>query len=370
MKILFDHQIFSLQKVGGISRYFAEILHRLTKVYNVDAILKVFFSENKYLQEHGFDIHNFGLGNFEFKGKERIYYQLNHLIYSGRIRNLDKDVILHPTYFDDYFLNPSFKNPLVITFHDLIHEHYFRTTQNAYTQKMLVSRKKLVNRADLIITVSDKTKFDLIEFYNVNENKIHTVYHGQSLEHLSKGKSNSEIKEEYLLFIGDRLFYKNFEFMVDAFNLVSEKYPNIKLYFAGGRDVTSDELEFVKKNGLSDKVKFLNYLSENEMASMYSSAIALVFPSLMEGFGLPILEAFANDCVCLLSDIEVFHEIAGDCAIYFNPRLPSTFLPVFELIYQNESIRDSLTIKMKSRLNHFSWDIAAEQTYNLYKNLL
>ena len=173
MKILFDHQTFSLQKYGGISRYFANLIKGINKSGNSYGYITSLFSENEYIKGEPLALNN-PVGQKIFKNKPRRMYNWNRRFsrWSLRLRNFD---VFHPTYYDPYFIK-YLRKPCVITVHDMVHElqpQYFADAEDVITRK-----KKVMERANLIIAISEHTRQEIITVYPHLQDKIRVVHHG------------------------------------------------------------------------------------------------------------------------------------------------------------------------------------------------
>jgi glycosyltransferase involved in cell wall biosynthesis len=217
--------------------------------------------------------------------------------------------VLHPTYYDPYVLKEKVK-PLIITVHDMIHElfpEYF-----SRDKKTIHNKEVMIFKADKIIAISESTKNDILKFYPmIGEDKIDTIYHGTSFESLA----NRE-KENYILFVGQRSGYKNFRLFLTAVAPLLLKY-DMRL-ICTGTPFNDQEKEMMGDLHITERT-ICKFVSEKELSNLYSKAIAFVFPSLYEGFGIPVLEAFSTGCPAILANTSSLPEIGGDAALYFDP---------------------------------------------------
>lgn len=293
IKILFDHQIFDRQTYGGISRYFANLIKGSDSIDEIEIIKGWRYTNNYYLGQIPTDA-NKSLLSFFFKNSKKIYKRNN--IYSKRLINNGNFDIFHPTYFDPYFLD-QLKKPLVITIHDMIYEEmpdYFPNNDPLPKEKRL-----LANRADKIIAISETTKTDIIKHLQIEESKIHVIPHG--IDHGAPQYEEVEnLPANYLLFVGSRSGYKNFFMLAKAFKQLREKHTDLILMLAGGGPLETGDTEFLIRNGIFEITRQIS-ATDAQLNTLYKNAICFVFPSLYEGFGFPILEAFKNNCPVLLS---------------------------------------------------------------------
>lgn len=349
MKVLYDEQIFSSQKIGGISRYFYELIRR-----NKDAIIPLIYTENFYLEK--------GKRILDFKGKSRIIRFLNKNYFLWKLKKLNYD-IFHPTYYENYFLK-YLKTPFIITVHDMIHEIYADTyfKNDIRTTKL---KKELCEKADGIIAISEQTKKDLIKFFGIKENKIKVIYHGSDLK---KETKEVQLPNKYILFTGGRWGYKNFNLFLEGIsNLLLQ---NEELYLVcTGNPFSEKEKNYLRKLRIENKV-YQILAKEDEIYTIYHNAECFVFPSLYEGFGIPILEAWESECPIALSDTSCFPEIAGDAGEYFNPQDKESIKKAVENIIYNSERKRKLIEKGKVRLKNFSWDKTYQETLDFYKEIL
>jgi glycosyltransferase involved in cell wall biosynthesis len=364
IKLLFDHQKFSTQYFGGISRYFSNVIDEIKHREDFDSDLGVLYSNNYYLNGGKGGIKKSSNNPFNSFFDKRIY-QLNSA-YSGYLLKRDNFDIFHPTYYDPYFIHKT-KKPIVITIHDMTYE---RLPEYFWADDPLTNHKRLnIERADKIIAISETTKNDLIEILGVNPTRIDVVYHGIDIENELIFKEVNHLPENYLLYVGDRSGYKNLYFFLNAYAVIQKRFPEVKLIMTGGGALAVAELEFLNRLNLMDHVKQINATDE-ELNYLYKNAIAFVYPSLYEGFGLPILEAFKAECPVLLSNITCFKEVGGDAVSFFDPLDPEELISKLEMIITDIDYRMALVEKGKKRLNRFSIKESLSQTLDVYKSLV
>ncbi len=368
MKVLFDDQVFTSQMYGGVSRYFAQILKKFYRHNLLDFNLSLVYSDNNYLEDVEFSNHLNFLKNKEFKGKYRIvkfFKKLNRLKSKRDLKKQRFDVF-HPTYYDSYFLEYLSKKPFVLTIHDMIHEiytgKYFKKDDVAIKQK-----KELAKKATKIIAVSENTKKDIAKLYDIDPDKIDVVYHASSLN--PKKIRKIKIPEKFLLFVGDRDRYKNFNFFVKSIIPLLKKDNDLKLICAGGGFFKEDELNFFKDNYLENQILYYFINSDEELAFLYKNALAFVFPSLYEGFGIPILEAFSLGCPVVLSNASSFKELAQEEGIFFDPKDNNSIRESVEKVICDKQLRKDLSQKGLIYSKNFSWKKAAQQTKKIYESI-
>ncbi len=361
IKVLFDHQKFSTQKYGGISRYFANIIHTIKHSPDYDYSLGVLTCNNHYIKGEKLALKS--LGNV-LSAPTRAY-KINQL-YSKRLIEQNNFDVLHPTYYDPYFLEKA-KKPIVITIHDMTYE---RLPEYFWALDPLTYQKRLnIERADKIIAISETTKADLIRYSNVDPSKISIVYHGIDYDTTLQTTSVKNLPDNYILFVGDRSGYKNFYLFLNAFKQISSKYKEINVVLTGGGNLGIADIEFIKRLNLEKRVMHVNATDE-ELNFLYQNAITFVYPSLHEGFGLPILEAFMAKCSVILSDTDCFREIGSDAAVYFNPYQIDDLIATLEKVINDSGLRNLLVENGLKRLKDFPIKKSMDETLAIYKSLL
>lgn len=381
MRILFDHQAFTMQTHGGVSRCFAELYRHLP--LECEALIALRESDNAYVKDlPGIHPKGYGYDHFitprHFRGKGHLhvwcdrfrrvkYYPDHNRNYAiNLLKKCDFDVF-HPTYFDDYFLPYLDGKPFVLTIHDMIPELY--PQYFARDDFQIRMKKRLAPLAGAIIAVSETTKHDVVRILDVPEEKVHVIYHGCSFPKVDSVKPLFD--GAYMLYVGDRFGYKDFELFLQYAVPVLVRHEELKV-ICTGRPFNDCELQIMKQHGLQDRFVHYWVSTDEEFYALYHYAFCFVYTSEYEGFGIPILEAYQADCPVMLNDASCFPEIAGDAAIYFvmTPS-GSNFAEQFEVLHSmNKSERDSLISKQRARLKRYSWEKSAKQLVEVYSTIL
>jgi glycosyltransferase involved in cell wall biosynthesis len=367
MKVLYDHQIFSTQIYGGISRYFIELMKNIENDNGIKYDLSLRYSNNHYLNEYNDLKYKPFFKNFTFRGKYRLINILNKNISKKLLIKRDYD-IFHPTYYDPYFLNILNNKPLVLTIYDMIHEIY----PEMFSSKDETSKRKklLAQKATKIIAISENTKKDIIRFFNIDEKKIEVIYLANSINpSKSIDDINIDLPKKYILFVGSRSIYKNFNLFIEAISPLLIEDIELNVVCVGGGNFKEMEKEKFKKLNIINKI-FQYAANDYILAYLYQKAIAFVFPSLYEGFGIPILEAFSCGCPVIASDASSLPEVAGDAAIYFNPKDKLSILDSIQQVIYKKDLRKQLLNKGYQRIKQFTWKKTAHQTKKLYEGIL
>lgn len=383
MKVLYDHQAFTMQHFGGVSKCFCELL--IHKPKDLDYEIAISQSNNSHLIDSNLvdnlvypamDYQVFSK-RFPHLAKHKIYKLLNILGLIKGAEKLNKEEsilklkekkfdVFHATFFDDYFLPYIGDKPFVITVHDMMPEifpDYFRKP-NPETKR----KKELCEKAAAVIAVSENTKKDLIRIMDIPEEKIHVVYHGGP--NIVNSFSLPLVQGEYFLYVGQRDAYKNFHQTLKDFSLFHRQFPLVKLVCTG-KPFSSSENKQIRELGLLQNVIYIRP-TDIELLNLYHYAIAFIYPSLYEGFGMPILEAFACGCPVLLNNISCFPEIAGDAALYFESDSSNSNLLELLINYYSRktALKDQLVCKGYCRLQKYSWDKSSNKLFNIYAGLV
>lgn len=376
MNILFDHQIFAYQRFGGVSRYFHELITKLPMVSSATAELIGRYTENEYLRSsHGQQIR--GLPRIPLASHRARFlagYTLDTCSAIGRLRRGGFQ-LFHPTFYDDYFLPWLGGRPYVATLYDCTPEMFpslFRV-QGLYgrlvTGRWIKNRSRLFERAARVIAISHNTKADAIRFFGIEPDKIDVVYLGASNFPPSSAATSSPVEEPYVAFVGSRWGYKNFPAFVHALRPLLLKDRILRVLCAGGGPFSVEEKNLFRSLDCSDRYIQKDF-EDKDLGRCYRNATAFVFPSLYEGFGLPIVEAFSVGCPCIVSRTSCFPEIAGGAAEYFDPvDIPSMTEAIGRVIYDPQR-RQELVNRGYARAQLYCWDKTAVETFDVYKRAL
>ena len=284
------------------------------------------------------------------------------------------DVIHSTAYMVPELLNAK----LVVTIHDLSFL-LFPDLHTEENRKLLMQNLIYVNsRPAMVICDSEQTKIDLIKFFHVPEERIEVIYLG--VDHIFSGPVVEENRQkvlekykidglDYLLSVSSIEPRKNFERIINVFSEIikKEEFSNMYLVCAGGAGWKNEKIyELVKKNKVEEKVKFLGFVDEKDLPSVYSGARLFLYPSLYEGFGLPVLEAMSSKVPVITSNISSLPEVAGDAAVMINPYNEKDIYNAVINVLNNENLRKQLVEEGTQRANLFTWESTAQKTLEVY----
>ena len=371
MKIFFDHKIFTLQNYGGPSRYFVNLVNELNKINSINAKIYAPIHINHYLSDtnqNNISIENkVPAANFlsQFNTFKRRIMEINNTM-NQRYINKDKPDIIHTTYYDNEF--PKNSNNLVVTVFDLIHEIF----KDDYNKKNnFLPKQKILKIAKQIICISESTKKDLIKFYNIDEKKITVTYLSNSLSPAYNFYDKKiEFSNKFFLYVGSRWKYKNFNQLLHLLNYNRRIHKEFDLVTFGGGKFDGNEKNLIKKLNLNSEKIIQIDGNENVLKSLYRKAEFFIYPSKYEGFGIPILESFSQQCPVLCSNTSSLPEVAGNAAIFFEPNDLSSISNSVEKIISSDDLRNDLIKKGNERLKMFSWSKCAQETLNVYNKIL
>jgi glycosyltransferase involved in cell wall biosynthesis len=363
MKILYDNEIFLIQKYGGATRYFYELIKRMPALKT-----EVLLYMGKFINEYGLEEYSKRFTVFSGKKIKHIprtkliSIKLQKPLFERFAVKHDFD-ILHQTYYADINVKKNFKR--IITIHDFTHE---KLSSNFSSLDKTAELKKIaVQKSDGIICVSESTKKDLLERYDTNGKKIKVVYHGNSLKY--DVKEEAVIKDKYILYVGDRRSYKNFGIMIKLFEINERLKNEYKLICCGGGKFTKEELEQMIKSDVINNFEQIE-ARDRKIANLYYYASAFVYPSKYEGFGIPMIEAMYNGCPIVASNVSSLPEVGGSAALYFNPDSAEDLNEKINIILNDKVAVNKLKKSGIEREKIFSWDRCANETRKFYEEVM
>ncbi len=356
MKIIFDHQIFTQQLFGGISRYVVNLCNSLNNENNTNCKIFAPLHTNFHLKK--FDNKNKIFFPTKINFLKKNMFKINQKLFDKYIREYKPD-IHHATYYDDYLKKKDI--PKILTIHDLTHEKL--SNSNIYP------KQESISSSDHIICVSHSTKKDLQKFYEIDEKKISVIYESAGILKNNIEIKNSEFEKikPYILYVGSRHGYKNWEFFIKAYSSSEYLKKNYNIVFFGGGKLTKNEIDVIKKQKILSKISFLEG-SDQKLIYLYANCEAFIYPSLYEGFGLTLLEALSFKKKIICSDIEAFREVCDEAAIYFNPlELEDLKLKLEKTLMGDLHYDENTKNKI---LKKYSWKKCALETLDVYKKVL
>lgn len=364
--IIYDHQTFVTQEFGGISRYFCELASRVHGLDGFNARVIAPLHQNAYLSncevpKTAYRLHG------HFRGRGRLCKTVSGALMPTLI-SWSKPSLVHRTYYMAY-PRPA-KLPVILSVFDMIHELF----PNSFGQSDPAFRNKYpsIKAADHLICISESTADDLTRLFDIPRSKISVIYLACS-DVFSRPASAGEVSPHprpYLLYVGQRSGYKNFDTALRAYASSPQLRDDFDFVVFGGHALSGDEQELI--GSLKLRPRSIVHLkgSDEELARAYRYARAFVYPSKYEGFGIPPLEAMSAGCVVASSNASSIPEVVGDAAAVFDPASIDDTRRALEEACFSESARARLLAASADRVKQFTWDRCARETVAAYRRVL
>lgn len=333
---------------GGLGRYVEQLLKQLPGVDK----------KNRY---------------FVFQPKIKWYTLREQLLLPNVIDREHVDLV----HFPHWNVPIHLKTPFVVTIHDLILLNEPRSARATTLHPILYAIKysgfryvlaHAIRASKKIIAVSYTTKSDILKYFpDVPENKIVVIYEG--VTPLPSSSSWSSSPFPYLLYVGNCYPHKNLDTLLDAFDLLHESYPEMHLIFAGRSDEFSKRLEHnAHQHPSAAFIHFEKNPSDERLAELYQNASGYVFPSRIEGFGLPPLEAMSMGVPVAASDTAALREILGHAALYFPSNNPRAMAETLERLLRDDAQKEQLIARGLEQIKRYSWKKMTEETISVYES--
>ncbi|WP_409405003.1 glycosyltransferase family 4 protein [Priestia megaterium] len=358
----------------GVGRYLNSILYELA---NVDSTNQYYVYYTPWMKDYEF---------LQIK-KENFHFICINIPRNKIIRNFVQGFIfpfLILKHKPDILHVPDtspvlFKTcPTISNIHDLA-EFYFPEKYGKLRSflRTLIAKSQSKS-SNHLITVSNYSKSDIQNKFNISDQKISSIHNGVDLKIFRKDKTlNSHeslkaiIDKPYFLYVGELEKSKNTLLIFEAFlNLPVSMQEKYKIVLAGRKGNDYNRIvEFINNNNMKDKVGILDYVTDEQLHILYSECKAFIFPSLFEGFGLPIIEAMASEAPVICSNASCLPEIGGDAVLLFDPYNAKDLSMQICKLENSHSLSDELIVKGKKRIEHFSWKKAAKETLKVYNSI-
>ena len=380
MKITFDAMPLLGEKLTGIGWCEVGQANALAELHPENRYEYSFFSNGeKFLRERV----------KQYSGKK---IKLNESVFRGYVYRALSSVFPLPyslffgrgtdvTHFFNYIVPPFVHGKKVVTVHDMVYRSFPETVRGRTRLMLEIGLKRSMKRADLIVTDSEFSKSEIVKYFPEHEGKIRVVPCGVDLnrfypcrdtDRIAKVKKSLGIDGDYFLYTGTIEPRKNLERLITAYFIFSRKVSSPpKLVLAGGKGWLNDGIySRVKRLNLENRVIFTEYVPSEDMNPLMCGALAFVFPSVYEGFGLPPLEAMACGVPVLASGEASLPEVTGDCALICNAYSEKSIAKGLYRLYKDENLRNELSSKGLERAKCFTWEKSAEILYKVYEELV
>lgn len=366
LNIHFDNQIFLQQKYGGISRYFVRLVKGLQDLGHSPKVLGGVYL-NSYLGELDASlVKGVQLTKVPRKGL-RALFQAGE-VYNKMWQLLDQPDIIHETYFSSSPVLTRRSKARVVTYFDALNERF----PEMFPPDQLRTKEKQAafDRSDLVFCISEHTKKDLMELFRIEERKIKVAYLAADLPLSAEEVILPKVHgRPFFLFVGIRMPHKNFEGLLKALAASPRLKKDFDLVSIANFGFSTREKELMDSLGFQqDQIRHVQ-ADDRELAGYYSTAVALVYPSLYEGFGLPPLEAMSYGCQVVCSNSSSLPEVVGEAAELFDPWNQEELTAAMERVAFDPSRRESLIALGKEQVGKFSWEKTAREHLNGYQAL-
>jgi glycosyltransferase involved in cell wall biosynthesis len=359
-QIFLDNIVFNIQKFGGASTYWSELQKRFIIYEGVNIIVQS--KEQAEIQKKENDQFN---PNVKYIVEDFIRPSIAR--YLPLTKRLPAKSLYHASYYRTC-LQRDVVN--IFTIHDFTHK---KGLASKFPRKIVhINLTALgIRNADGIICISENTKKDLVQYFpQIPSHKIRVIYHGvnESFSQISrrpgvKFRDSLNLNTPFVLFIGKRDGYKKFDIAAEAI----KKDKSLTLVIVGGGPLTKAELDYLDLNLQNRFIKFEG-LSNAELNILYNYAFALIYPSIYEGFGFPVVEAMRAGCPVIATGLSSIPEVGGDAIMEISEISGDAIVEKLSLLKQDE-VRVSLIKKGLKQCEKFSWDKCFNETFDFYKTI-
>lgn len=286
-------------------------------------------------------------------------------------------------HFFNFIVPPISKGKIITTIHDVAFKLYPDTLRNSNLYFLNREIEKTINRADIIVTVSESAKRDVITYLNVDEAKIRIIKNATDWKFYSKGRdidkeTSSKIRakyglpSKYILYLGTIEPRKNIAGIFEAFSLLPIGVRReVKLVIAGGKGWKCDGiLDIPNKLDISRDVFYTGYIDEGDKPYIYGLADMFLFPSFYEGFGVPVLEAMAAGVPVITSNCSSLPEVGGEAALYVDPKDSDEIAQNVMLLLSDANLRNEKKMLGYQQVQQFNWKTSAEKAVEIYNELI
>jgi glycosyltransferase involved in cell wall biosynthesis len=347
MIIGIDVNALNREKYTGTERYLFELIKEL-KLIPLSKGNKVFLYASKEVERMG-DLPE----NWEWRVLKWNLPAWTHIRLSFELLKNAPDVFFVPVHEIPLFTGGS---RVITTVHDLAFKKYPETYSFLSRIRQLISLRRVLNRADGVIAISQQTKNDLQEV-GLDEERVEVIQHGIDRKNFSGHREG----RDYILFVGRLELKKGLDYLLEAFSQLADS--GIKLKLVGKPGFGYEKLtEIIANKNLSERVEVVGFVDDNLLKKLYLGARFFVFPSRYEGFGMPILEAMSAGVPILCSDIEVLREIGKEAVLYAGVGDIVDWRSKLECMVNDEDLRIDLAKRGLLEVERFTWRMTAERT--------
>lgn len=355
--VAFDDQIFLMQRMGGISRYFVQLIRNFRQLGIADVNFPF-----RYARSH---LGSAYLGMRRLPERPaRFTVPASFLLNTPARSRLESAEVVHRTFYHPRFLGRNAGSIRAYTVYDMIPERLpeFFPEGNPH-----LSKHEHLREADLIMCISESTRRDLLELYPDLSACVAVTPLGVSHEVFNTNFDSPESKRRFVLFVGARGGYKDFLVLAHAVSELDD--VSLEIVAVGGGKLSARERDALASLGLLHRTRQVDATDE-ELQRLYSLALAFVYPSRYEGFGLPTLEAMASGCPAILADSSSHPEVGGSAALYFPPQDSTSLARQLAAVIYSPDLREDMVEAGISRARGFTWQETAIRTVAAYREAI
>lgn len=358
MRVRYDDQIFSTQRVGGISRYFVELIREFAE--NPDLGVEVERGWRWTGNVHALEAR---LGvPLRVPGNSRApILRFANRVYNARRSAAD---LTHHTYYGARYLRRSLGPPTIVTVYDMIPELFPDLFPSGNPHQL---KEEYVRQAGTVLCISESTRRDLLRIYGSIACPTVVTHLGVGHQFVPEASRPRWCPDAYVLFLGRRNGYKDFHVALESFAEVARRQLGLSLLTVGGGPLTQDEEALISRWGLRERV-LQRHASDDELPGVLAGATAFLFPSRYEGFGLPTLEAMACATPTVLANSSSHPEVGGDAALYFPPGDSSALAHQISRLLGDGELHQRLSERGLARASRFTWRRTAAATAEAYRS--
>lgn len=358
------------EPIGGVKQYIYDISRALVKVDKENNYF-LFYNDRKFINTCP------EAEEVVFPVKNKFLY--DHYFFPRLLKKYPIDVLFCPKCVIPLGINIK----SVVTIHDLLYfplpdKYNFKEYKFLDTMYMRFFIPRSIRKAAHIIADSENTKNDIIALFNTPPTKISVVHLGVSSFVTKDIKTNEveailnrfSIKKPFIFYSGTATRRKNLPVLIKALGSIKDKIPHLLVITGGGTEKNIPLKKIIEENRLTDRVRILGTVSLDVLLALYKGADMFVFPSLYEGFGLPVLEAMALGCPVICSNASSLPEVAGDAALLFDPNDVEQLAHHLLTLASNVALRNTLIEKGKARAKLFTWEKAAKKLVNIFSQVI
>ena len=357
VQVLLDDQIFLRQQRGGVSRYFAELWRESQHSSDCRLVADFRWHTNDHARHVGLP----GYVGLNARKVPKILQMANRVAQKRWPAEIS-----HHTYYDLRYMQRSRADVKAITVYDMIPELFPDLFGGGDPH---AGKAKCVAAADIVFCISEATARDLQSCYGIDDRRIVVTPLAADRTFTPDAPRPLSSPDDYLLFVGNRGGYKDFEVLSEAFSQLSADFPDLWLVAVGGGPFRPEEISRLTKLRIQNRVKHTT-ASDNELASLYAHAACFVFPSRYEGFGLPTVEAMSCGAPVVLARSSSHIEVGGEAAYFFAPGDAESLRRRLWDLLTDPARRSAAAGASLDQASHFTWAGTAAKTFAAYRTAI